>query len=811
MVAAAALSCAWALLLLTPRTFLTVGYGPDPLWRPAMGLFCLLAFVPAPSTFATSRPLWRWAPICLVVVPFVSPAIATAAVLTALAGGLCWVARPFAEALRNRLAAFAAVLLAGAFASNVYAHLDERLGAIPGLATILSLGLRLLGVSSHRWGDYVVAHLYGDNVPILPSLDKFGGEFLVVLLVSAVVAGFAFGFGLKSVLRAVGVILAVAVVHAAALMASIAGISPTDWWEESLLAAAFSPVLFLVPFVLGSRSAESEPTRPVFKTAPRFLAAAFGIFLLGLGWSWVDPGVPKRGDVVMDEGHCDWEQSNVPIDTEWYGSKTVYNYYNFAEALGHYFHSVTINRKPLDSGVLDGASVLILKTPTSPYTDSERRAIWNFVSRGGGLWLIGDHTDAFGMDTYLNSVAERYGMSFRKDASLEPTFSRNLYKPGAFSHPTIRNLPLFLFYTGDSLQAPLLQCDTIQTPRMFLDNPDYSAGTFFGNLKATVDKKFGNVAAALQAPAGRGRVALWSDSTLYSNFSIFVPGKMEVGLATIDWLNRTNGPVDVRLLLLGLGTTLTLLGLLSWRSGSWVFASVLALGGLPLALEMLQQRAFPLPKPHSPFDTVAFYEPEPTLHLPITSTIDQASDSGYLTSYVAVQRVGRRPSVAKTVAEAGASRTMVYVPDGSDRSAVECAKLLDFARSGGVLLVLDGGQAPVSTVRRLVEALGGQATPVPVVGEQTTVRPIAKDGVVDSTGHACGDNFYAYRLQGGAPVLRAAASKDVVGAEYKIGKGLVVVTSTTSLFSDSGVSFVQGIPNDAQLEVLKHLYDWYRR
>jgi hypothetical protein len=58
------------------------------------------------------------------------------------------------------------------------------------------------------------------------------------------------------------------------------------------------------------------------------------------------------------------------------------------------------------------------------------------------------------------------------------------------------------------------------------DNPRMKSGTFC-------------VSAASRY--GRGRVVAWGDSTVFSNFEIFYPGKYEYLLNTLEWLNHRDG------------------------------------------------------------------------------------------------------------------------------------------------------------------------------------------------------------------------------------------------------------------------------
>lgn len=75
--------------------------------------------------------------------------------------------------------------------------------------------------------------------------------------------------------------------------------------------------------------------------------------------------------------------------------------------------------------------MLVLKTPTREYSLGEINAIQRFVRRGGGLLLIGEHTDVFGTGTHLNAVAERFGFRFRFDClfGVDSVFEEHWNRP----------------------------------------------------------------------------------------------------------------------------------------------------------------------------------------------------------------------------------------------------------------------------------------------------------------------------------------------------------------------------------------------
>ena len=124
--------------------------------------------------------------------------------------------------------------------------------------------------------------------------------------------------------------------------------------------------------------------------------------------------------------------------------------------------------------------ILIIKCPTKPFSQEEINAIVKFVHEGGGLWLIGDHTNVFGMNTYLNSISRKFGINFNYDSTndLNTGFLSTYTTPKVLKHPILKGISSFDFMTSCSLKAPLLVEDVMI---------GYSLGAFPGDYS---DKDF---------------------------------------------------------------------------------------------------------------------------------------------------------------------------------------------------------------------------------------------------------------------------------------------------------------------------------
>ena len=143
-----------------------------------------------------------------------------------------------------------------------------------------------------------------------------------------------------------------------------------------------------------------------------FLGAA-----TGFAWSFVPPGNEKAGRILIDDRFCGiWEPTARQLDTEWYGDFPTYSFTSLAEWLGKWYSVDANTTRPYDDELLSHYDVLIIKTPEEPIPDAETAAIERFVRRGGGLLLVGDHTNLLGMGTHLNALSAKHGIQFRYDS-----------------------------------------------------------------------------------------------------------------------------------------------------------------------------------------------------------------------------------------------------------------------------------------------------------------------------------------------------------------------------------------------------------
>jgi hypothetical protein len=477
-------------------------------------------------------------------------------------------------------------------------------------------------------------------------------------------------------------------------------------WGPSPLAELFPPADPATPTNSDARADPAQPAkRPraaglaVTAALALALGAAFALFF-GLR----DYGEEKQGRVLVDEYYSDWEWTTDAYDDQWFGERSGYNYYCFYNYLDK-FYEVDRSMAPIGAEALRGADVFIMKTPTMPFGDEEIRLMGEFVEGGGGLYLIGDHTNVFGTDSYLNQISEQFGIRFNYDCTYE-LGEGNLSEydaPWLMPHQAVSGLPHFLFATSDTLSAKWQADEVIVGYGLKNLQADYSQMNFFPEDAEAATMEFGLFLQSAAVAHGRGRVLAFTDSTVFSNFWMFMPGKPELLLGSVEWLNRSNAfpggvaPREAAAALLALAAALCAIWGAIWGAarrkafplGLFALAAVAgALGGAGIchAAGALAARR---PEPAKPMVDICFDREYSRFMLPdalegFTSGMGEQLNTFYVWS----QRLDYFPGVRDSLAGALRDGDLAVMAKPG-RPVGNPAKVLDAVRGGARLLILD--------------------------------------------------------------------------------------------------------------------------
>jgi len=418
---------------------------------------------------------------------------------------------------------------------------------------------------------------------------------------------------------------------------------------------------------------------------------------------WTPPGIYKSGKIAVDGAHSDWEWTDVPMNKDLFGTKTTYNFVSLIRLLDQQFASAeNVTEETLTDKILRRYDVWVLKTPTRPYSPEETEALVRYVEKGGSLYLIGEHTDIFGINTCLNQVSGHFGIRFVSDSLMDDATRRYQYRqlwerpPGGY-HPIVTNVPEFLFATSCSIDADPFRCRPVMTGTgLYSDVSDYSKMTFFGDMKRDSIEPYGRFHQCVTARYGKGRVAAFTDSTTFSSFSMQVKGKPELAVGTVKWLNHMNASCGFLRVTAAaaLAAAVFMIIYIRIKRGRlpeyivWgvIAGSVFGLAGARTA-EKIWVEYNPRPEwtlPRAAFLTTSEY----TLPHRYQVHHDEVSDSIYSTFYAWFQRAGVMPFMVDTIEEAQDHQMLVMLDFDRKPEESELELLKKYLDKGGSLWVL---------------------------------------------------------------------------------------------------------------------------
>ncbi|MCB9880779.1 MAG: hypothetical protein H6832_16610 [Planctomycetes bacterium] len=518
--------------------------------------------------------------------------------------------------------------------------------------------------------------------------------------------------------------------------------------------------------------------------------------MAGLGMAlWLgfpDPGVEKAGRILIDESRGSWERSDLAYGPDWYGTESGYSYGSLAQHLEHFYSLSQHTTGELTPEILAKCDVLILKTPNCEYSDSELSALEAFVREGGGLFVLGEHSNVWGSSVYLNPVLAPYGIALRYDCvfDLDRRWEQ-LWEPKPHGrHPVTQDIPFFLFAVSCSLDIRNYAVRSVlRGDRLWTLPADYTPSNFYPEVRDRTDAYFGSFDQVAVASHGKGRVIAFTDSTTFSNFDIFDPGKSEFLLGSVEWLNRSNRFEFVRwggLVLAGLGALFL---------GIWLVLTPGLVLALPLALSLAvafhagtglcdswSARWYPGPVENTPVSRISFDLEHCSYEIPIFG-FPQDYRNCFEVFYMWTQRLGCAPRVSFDLEEALARKDpLVLIRPDHAFSKAEIAAAKGYVERGGRILVLDSPGNESSSSSEIL-ALGGLR-----FGDATTspelMNPVDASDLCNVAG---GNNYWEARgvrkVEGGEGLLFTTHG-ETVASFARVGEGMILAAGFADAFAN---------------------------
>lgn len=734
-----------------------------------------------------------------------------------------WPRRPkVSAAIGREMGTWSVILLFQAFLLPFLPLLASHSGSLPKLSPLLAAAIRFFGGNAASVEGLVHVEKAGVVGTFGIEVDQFAPFFLLRFLLGMVLLGWMGRF--PGISRAVWRRL---------LMGTLIFIPLRVLFLNLISVQTGNPYLFVEPawtlvthLPLGLFMARilchpgGKPERPGPSSIPiplagnrrrrtPILAMVLAGILFAAGLGFFDPGIQGGGRVLVDESHGDWEGTSVPFNAEKYGQASLYNYRCWRDWLSLHYDLEVKSIFPSEQE-LEGIDVLIIKTPTDPYSSGEIETIRNYVGKGGGLLLIGDHTNLFGMSTVLNGLARPYGIRFNFDDTYPLAHgARQVYRPPwILPHPLVHSLRRYSFETSCSLQVPLRAEHAMVGLSLGRDLANYSHKNFFGNLRLDPGEDFGAFVQMAVIRHRQGRVIAFTDSTNFSNFSFFWPGRRELSLSMVEYLNRRNtawGMVRAPCILLAIICIFLSFRAMGgrptvWRLAGGILGLWIGLGAGSLGLVSWNANTFRPPPPHQDpgfilFDQTwsgaAYDVGSPLL---IRNRTPERNLNFFNSFFVNSARFGLLPTFGETTEKSLEEVGYLVILNPDRHFSRRDRGLLDrFVRRGGNLLLMDSILNPGSTSNELLGAyrLGFRLAFHPPPPEEPPGSPPAKGAVPRTI-------KLVLQAMGPGPVIGFHQSVQYASVQH--GEGRIVAVADSTIFSDGGMGILYKLPEGGEWE-----------
>ena len=422
------------------------------------------------------------------------------------------------------------------------------------------------------------------------------------------------------------------------------------------------------------------------------------------------PAFSSRGRsrvVLLDNGLLDFDRpQDHPPDS---GTEGMFG--SLIDYLRMMGFSTERTKGPFTSELLSKTDILIVINPFYQWSDDELALIKKWVNDGGALLALGDHTDLGGMNQSLNPLLTQFGARFNfETGDAHKAILRHGWRVGY--HPAFFGVSYYshLYWgTGGTLSVSLPFEPVVEGAYAFGDVGNYQANSYFGNRSYDRGEKAGDITLAAVAGPGRGKVAVFADTSPFLNGTIHLSFHPFV-YNLFRWLesrSHVSNPYAVRWICSAMLVGLVIWGWRTWEVSMLRAAMVIVIAVLLFDRYTSVQELEPA-RGEKPIAILDFS------HLPKWATDPFQNHSVDGTAGVLL-RTGYLPITMWKFDRALLSHAnLVMINEPASRYGdAERRALYDWVRAGGILVVGGSFETPDAT-NDLIAPLGLQLNKVPL-------------------------------------------------------------------------------------------------
>ena len=188
----------------------------------------------------------------------------------------------------------------------------------------------------------------------------------------------------------------------------------------------------------------------------------------------------------------------------------------------------------------------LVSADKSPFLVSEINAIVRFVSEGGGLMIITDHTNCYFHAHILEPLLTELGLESSKDTACDRygntlSAGNGWLKVSRFEkHPITDQLRFLGTQTGGTVDKRFAVAFTSEDawPDNWICTPYFEGMTpgFYGNFMQDLDEPTGKLGVVLAKEHGKGRIVVVADQNIFSDTFLNYADNYKLWLNSFSWL-----------------------------------------------------------------------------------------------------------------------------------------------------------------------------------------------------------------------------------------------------------------------------------
>ena len=399
--------------------------------------------------------------------------------------------------------------------------------------------------------------------------------------------------------------------------------------------------------------------------------------------------------VVFDEAHGDWASVSLPLGPNDFGRNTTYSWRAIANMLPIANVPVVKHSQQGQFPALTNDQLYVVKMPLESIEPQYGAEILHWVSSGGRLLVVADHTDLFDTTQNLNNFLAPTGVKISPTAVFNrygqpPTVPRS-----SWGGPTwLQKSSDHRYLTGASFESlPWWTLPLHTYGKSFAEQAVYFKPNRFGYFVPDLAQTYSNHIAVAMLSHGNGSIQIWLDSTHWSTFAAFQSNYQDAFWQTI---NRSGFNLAPKIYAVSLAL-ISLLGIIFLLKVQYsrilVFLLTIAMGSMLGAAASVRLVDSSPPKKMQITSAVL----GPTASSELLAPIVESPERNYSRALTALQKwtpLRMRPSIEE---EDKYSSKAVLLIDPSTETLTNASEILEKILSGKRITILSNSRLLTTT------------------------------------------------------------------------------------------------------------------